>query len=177
VPPVAQLPLLYLNEQDVITKVSANAELLWLNDSNTGTLTPTEEANLTINGANFATAKCNMFLGGRYDPNQLITSWMVNEWATRIAISWMCRRRGNPIPGSLKEEYDEAIAEMWEVKRSHLDLNDIGTRTAEYFSWANVIVRPEFQYAKTRVETSISDNEPVNFQRYKDFQDLGYWEI
>ncbi len=176
-PPTSQLSILYCNEADVQAILSVDGENLRLTDQGESSPTPTELAYLTVNGINYATSRVNFFAQGRYDATALQQSWMVNEWASIVAARWLCSRRGNGVPASLKEMYDEAMKDMEWVKKGEFQIPDIGSRNVAWLAWSNVIVRPEYIYRKIRVERPLSEQTPVPYFQATDWSSLLYFEI
>lgn len=107
---------------------------------------------------NYASSKVNDYVLPRYQsPAQLVTSWTVNRWATILACCWLAKRRGQPVPSSLMDDYKEAMEEMLKVSAGQMQIGDIGTPVAEWPAWSNVTVDHRYWTRKVRVERSISE--------------------
>lgn len=123
------------------------------------------------------TSKVKLYCNTRYDDSQLVLSGTVNDWATVGACKWLCARRAQPIPKSIREEYDEAIEEMRMVQCGQLSIDDIGTRGSDWPTVSNVIVNPAYDGMRARVQPAISEGTPTNYSQYIDWNSaalLGY---
>ena len=175
--PAAQLGTLYTTEGDVQAYLSVDGENLRLTDQGESSPTTAELNYLLIQGINWATSKINLYCEFRYDAVDLVQSWLVNDWATILAVRWLCSRRGNPVPASIKELYDEAIETLKEVRAGALAIPDIGTRSPSHPAWSNQVVRQEYWQKKLRVETAISDARPQSYPQAADWATEGTFEI
>lgn len=154
-------PYTYCTEGDVQAILSVDGEQQRLTDTGEVVPTSTETAYLTTQGINWASSRINMYCEPRYDPTQLQLSYLVNEWCAIFAARWLCSRRGNPVPKSVADLYEEAVNDLKAVRVGSLDIPDIGQRDPGYPAWSNITLRPEFLYKKLRRETPISDNSPT----------------
>lgn len=176
--PAAALDNLYATEADVQAFASTDGESLRLTDQGEVSPTVTELAYLTTNGLSYATARINLYCLGKYDSSELAKSWLVNEWCVIITCRWLCQRRFNPVPESLQKQYEETIKLLEQVQAGVYQLTDIGQRNASGPTWSNVIVRPEYEMRKVRVERPISGRDSVSYPQQIDYQsERNYFEI
>lgn len=93
----------------------------------------------------WASIKVDSYLRRRYTPAQLDASDHVLEIATALAVYRLCTRRGNPAPGSVAADYEDAIGELKEIRSGNLDVSDIAARrqTAPAMSNIRIRLRPE----------------------------------
>lgn len=150
----------YCSDNDVEALLSEEGVNLRLDDNQDGAVNAAELLRLTRQACNYATSKVNDFCAGRYDPADLETSWTVNEWATVIAARWLCSRRGNPVPGSLKERLAEVMDELKQVKSGQYSLQDLAERTSSAPIWSNTRVDVRYRTRRIRVERPISEGTP-----------------
>src|SRR5690348_6895702 len=64
---------------------------------------------------NRATAEIDRYLIKWHSAAVLAASTLVQEWACVLATVFLCRRRGNPVPDSLAEDYAEIVANLKEL--------------------------------------------------------------
>lgn len=155
--PPAALDTLYTSMDDVNALLSEEGVGARLDDDQTGTVTVAEEARLTTYAVNYATTKVNDYALGRYAADDLDSSWTVNEWATIIAARWLCSRRGNPVPKSLQDMFEETMAELRMLRDKQYDLQDIAERTSTAPRWSNVRVDVRYRLRRIRKQRPISE--------------------
>lgn len=115
------------------------------------------------------TSKVKFYCNQRYDDSELAKSGTVCDWATDIAVWWMCRRRVQSVPKSVQAAFDMALEEMRQVQSSELSIEDIGTRGSDWPTVTNVTVRPSYDGMQSRVEPAISEQSPTAFGSYIDW--------
>lgn len=120
-------------------------------------------------GCRKGTSKVKLYCNARYDDSQLALSGSVCDWATVVAAKYLCTRRAQGCPKSIKEEYDEAIEEMSRVQCDQLAIEDIGTRGADWPTVTNVIVNPAYDGMRVRVQRNISEQTPTAFHQFVDW--------
>ncbi len=120
-------------------------------------------------GARKGTSKVKLYCNQRYDDVQLARSGSVLDWATVIAAKFLCTRRSQSCPKSIKADYEETIEELKAVYNGQLSIEDIGTRGADWPSVTNVIVNPAYDGMRARVQPNISDQVPVSHYQYIDW--------
>lgn len=117
----------------------------------------------------YGTAAVKQRLTNRYDDSQLATAWSVNRWATAEAALWVCRRRGNPPPASVKDEVDEARATMREIQFGQAEVEDIGTRVPAWPWISNAIVDVRYDIARVRVQPAFSEGSQTYYGQWPDW--------
>ena len=157
----------YCVQGDIEALLSVNGLMLGMNDSETGGISPTELGYLTNQGINYATARINDYCAGRYDQDQLATSWTINDFATVLAARWVRLRRGNPVPSSLDELYKEVMENLKEVKRGAYSLEDLQERVSGAPLWSNIRVTLH-DLRRVRVEMPISEQTPYRVAPVQD---------
>jgi len=151
---------LYTTATDVRTLLSAEGVDASLDDDQSGTVSETEETRLTTYAANYATSKVNDYCLGRYDAIDLASSWTANEWATIIAARWVRLRRGNPVPKSLQELFEDVMEDLKAVRTKQYDIQDLAERVSSAPKWSNVRVDVRYRLRQIRVQRPISEQTP-----------------
>lgn len=149
----------YTSRTEIQDLLSYSGVKLRLGDDGSDSLSSAELARV-VNAVNIATAKCNLYLLERYDASHLNDSWIVHHWATVIAARWLCKRRGNPVPESIEDEYEEIIEELTAVKQGEMSLGDVPQREADQPTWSNVTVDDRYRVKRIRVQRPISEQSP-----------------
>lgn len=114
--------------------------------------------------------KIDFYLAQRYPTSELLKSDMVKDWAAILACVLARRRRGNPVPQGLAEAYDEAMAELKQVKDNLANVPGI----APYKSSPLVISKmraTQRPYPRAVVEVSQSttlQGPAVGYQQHRD---------
>lgn len=81
------------------------------------------------------------YLRRRYAPATLAASEDVSDLATSLATYFLCTRRGNPAPGSVAFDYEEAMVYLKEIRFGGADLADVAERRAAAPTMSNIRVR------------------------------------
>lgn len=81
----------------------------------------------------------------------------VNDMATDLAVCELCRRRGNVIPASAKEQCKKVDEELEMVRRQQLALPGVELAFSPAPAFSNIRIMPGYLYKKARVEASISE--------------------
>ncbi len=115
------------------------------------------------------TSKVKLYCNKRYDDAQIALCGSARDWATDIAVRWICRRRNQPVPKSVQAAYEEALDELREVHGGRLALEDVGTRGADWPTISNITVRPSYNGMQARVEPNISEASPTVYGQYIDW--------
>jgi hypothetical protein len=165
---LGSLEYTYCTETDVDTLLSAEAKNLWLDDNSDHAVDSTERARLTTQGINWATSRVNFYCQRRYESSDLADSWLVNDWATVVAVRWLCTRRGNSVPQSIQALYDEVIGDLEQVRDGKMQLPDIGSRSVEWMVWSNVKVDWRYPLRRVRVQRPISERSERNYRQRND---------
>lgn len=157
----AALSVLYTSKEEVESLLSSDGVLLRLDDDQDAANSAGELLRINTLAVNYATARVNLYLGNRYTSAQLATSWSVHDWATMIAARWVCRRRTNPVPESLQDAYDEAIAEMTAIRDRLMSLTDIQERQADQPVLSNMTLDGRYKVKQLRKQLPISTPRPT----------------
>lgn len=120
-------------------------------------------------GARKGTSRVKLFCNARYDDSQLALSGSVLDWAAICAAKFLCTRRAQGCPRSIQNDYDEAIEDMRAVQAGQLQIEDIGTRGADWPTVTNVTVNPAYDNMRVRKQPNISEQSPTNFGSYIDW--------
>ena len=167
--PLSPLEYLYCTPSNLDAILSPEGVNLRLDDDGAGTVSDDELDHMTYEAINQATAEVNLYCLPRYDASAIATSWNANRWTLAIAAAWLCTRRGNGVPKSIQAMCDRAYKQMELILEGKMPL-DVGSRNPDWPAWSNVIVRPEYQQSKIRVQRSISEQTPVTqYKRKKDW--------
>ena len=120
-------------------------------------------------GTRKGTSKVKLYCNSRYDDSQLVLSGTICDWATIIASKFLCTRRGQGCPKSIREEYEEIMEEMKAVQCGQLEIEDIGTRGVDWPVVTNVIVNPAYDFQRARVQPNISEQTPTAYGQFIDW--------
>lgn len=102
----------------------------------------------------------------------------VNDKATDIALYHLCARRGNPVPASIKEDYQQAMQELALVHDDNAHIPELAQRHTDAPTFSNIRVDPTFNYRKIRVERTLSDQTtPTGYTQTPDWRNLYSFEI
>ncbi len=124
----------------------------------------------------YATATVKRYCCGRYNDSQLAQTWSVNDWTRKLAGYAICKRRMQPSPQGVNEDYQAVMNELRMVQCSAMNIEDIGTRTAGWPFLANNTVDISYNVAKTRSQPSISEGTPTYFGQYIDWDSAMIFE-
>lgn len=128
-------------------------------------------------GARKGTSKVKLYCNGRYDDSQLALSGSVLDWATVCAAKFLCTRRAQGCPKSIREDYEEALEEMRMVQCGQLMIEDIGTRGSDWPSISNITVNPAYNNMRARVQPNISEQTPTAYNQYIDWSSAAALEF
>jgi hypothetical protein len=121
-------------------------------------------------GIMWSTSRVSLYCQPRYDPADLATSWVVNQWTAVMAAGWVRKRRANPLPGTLKAEIDEAMTELRLVRAGSIQIPDIGLRNPDFPAYSNMRVDQRYWLKVLRVQRPISSqSDPVNYNQVADW--------
>lgn len=115
------------------------------------------------------TSKVKLYCNQRYDDSQLKLSGTVVDWATDIAVWWMCRRRVQSVPKTVSAALEMALEELKAVYAGQLSIEDIGTRGSDWPTVTNITVRPGYNGMQARVEPAISEGTPTAYGQFIDW--------
>lgn len=151
-----------LSVSAISAAISANAQA---RDSGVNTATG---ARLLV-GARKGTTIVKRYCNQRYDDSQLVLAGSVCDWATIGAAKFLCTRRNQACPKSIKNDYDEMMEELRMVQSGQLAIEDIGTRGIDWPTITNVIVSPGYNGMRARVQPNLSEGTPTAFNQYIDW--------
>lgn len=123
-------------------------------------------------GARKGTSKVKLYCNSRYDDSQLALSGSVLDWATLFACKFLCERRAQGCPKSIKSGCDEALEELRAVQAGQLMIEDIGTRGTDWPTVTNIVVRPGYNGMQSRVEPAISEGTPTVYGQFVDWSSI-----
>ena len=86
----------------------------------------------------------------RYDPDQVVRSRQVLQWANFLACYYLCLRRGNDYPASWTTEIERIRAEL-ELIRHGKGLRGIPLRADLRPTWSNLQIDRRWPRSKVRV--------------------------
>lgn len=160
---------LYCSESDIDAILSAAGTDARIDDFDDGTTNDTNSAAAIEQ----ATEKVNFYLSRRYSPAYLVQSAWV-KWATATIAAWIIsRRRGNPVMGSLEEDYTKYIEQLEQIQRGEYDVPNIAPRFDVTPAGANYTVDGRFDRSKIRKIQPTSTGGPQQPGR-KEFQSIDY---
>jgi len=146
------LATVYCDSDDVAAILSTSGINLRLDDTTADVL--------TNQGINWGAARINDFCAGRYDPADMVSSWTINWWNTVLASRFICVRRVNPLPNSIKDLYVEAMQDMLALRKGEYSLGDINSCIVDSPAWSNVRVPVWYLVDRIRVERRQSEGTP-----------------
>ena len=112
------------------------------------------------------------YLGTLYSDTSLAQSQWVSKKATDIAVVYVCQRRGNPVPKSLKVVYDKAIADLERAMAGAWIIPDAALRKANspVLSNQGVVLRP--QGPRVVTQKTASTGNPEGYSQPRDPTDF-----
>jgi hypothetical protein len=149
--PVEALAYTYTSQDEIENQLSEIGVQLRLRD-----LTGIDSANYITRLVGEATDVVNQYVMGFYDEDVLANSLWVRAHATWIACVLICRRRGQPVPKSLIEQYNEVIEDLKAVRRGEIQIPRLPTSSNMLPAMSNLRVDDRFYSRKIRVNPSIS---------------------
>ncbi len=115
----------------------------------------------------------------RYDPANLAQSDLVKDWAAIIAAYYLRTRRGNPAPPGLAIMYEDAVADLIEIKKALNDIPGIAPRKSyvPVFSKMRATQRPFPRVVVEVSQGSKATGDAENYHRHSDPWDTFGWNI
>ena len=150
----------YTSVAEIEDRLSAEGVLLRLDDDRNGSAS-TPESDRGTYAVNIATARVNMYLSQRYAPADLAASWVVHDWATIIAARWICKRRANPVPESIEDDYLAAIEEMTAIRERVMALGGVTERQSDQPTLSNMTLDNRYRVRQLRRQSPLSTREPT----------------
>lgn len=136
----------YCSITDVDAILSSVGEIARLDDDDSGVA---DAANVTA-VIEQATEEVNLYLCRRYEAATLATSAWV-KYCTAVVAAWLAsRRRGNPPPEILDEEYKRYLEQLKQIQNGQLDVPYVNPQFDMTPATANYTVDSRFDRAKIR---------------------------
>ena len=110
-----------------------------------------------------ASQEIELFLIEKHVEADLKLSKLVERWCTVMAARFLCQRRGNPVPASLEEEFEQVRVYLQAVREDRLSLPGIQLRDRQTPVWSNVHVDHRYRWRKLRRQpnsSKASKNDP-----------------
>lgn len=120
-------------------------------------------------GCRKGTSRVKLYCNARYDDAQLALSGSVCDWATVITSRFLCMRRAQGVPKSIQAQYEEYMDDLRMVQTGQLQIEDIGTRGADWPTISNVIVNPAYDGMRARVQPAFSEQTPTAYNQFVDW--------
>lgn len=140
----ASLATVYCTRTEVEAILSSAGVMARLDD---GTSNSAAQAVAVIEQAS---ETVNIHCCRRYAVAALATSPWV-KWATAtIAARNACRRRANPVPGAIEQDYDEVMEKLKQILSAQLDLPNIAPAHDETPAVSNYTIDSRFHRSKIR---------------------------
>ncbi len=129
-----------------------------------------------VKACNYGTGQVQLYCQARYDDSDLAADWNANRWATILGGRWLCKRRAQPCPKGIEEDWKEAKEEMLAIQQGRLLLANTPLRTSGFPFISNVTIDVRYDYAKIRVEQPISEGTPTQYAQFVDWNSVLYLE-
>lgn len=151
----------YTTQQEVEVFISQLGAVAFSDDNKDGIA----EINVWATMAVYATREVDLYCNRFYDPSGLFPSYLVHEWGTVICCYRVCKRRNNPSPEGLQDDYNETISRLEEVRDGKLKIPGVPVRNTRQPVMSNMSINDWFPYAKVRRDpiTSVGPATPTSF--------------
>lgn len=149
--PVETLTYTYTSQAEVQRLISTEGVQLRITD-----LTGTNATDYWTELIAEATDIVNQYCLGYYEAEEMADNRWVRSRATWIALALLCKRRANPVPGSILDRYEEIIADLNGVLIGKFMIPRLGTRSDMLPSLSNLRVDDRYRTRKLRVNPNIS---------------------
>jgi hypothetical protein len=133
-----------------------------------------------VKACQYGTGQVKLYCCSRYNDSDLASSPVggsPNRWATIAACKWLCKRQGQACPQGIEDDWEEALTELRQVRVGMLQIEDIGTRSANWPFISNMTLDIQYDYNKLRVEPQLSELTPVNYPQYIDWNSALFLEF
>lgn len=113
----------------------------------------------------------------RYSPANLAQSALVLDWAAVLAAYYLRTRRGNPAPPGMQIMFDNAIADLVEIKKGLNEIPGIPARKsyAPGLSKLRATLRPYPRVVVERSQGTKAGGVPANYHQHSDVWDTFGW--
>lgn len=154
---------------DILGEAGVNRRL---DDNQSGAVASAEEAMLTRLYSE-ATAWVKYYLV-KYDLSDYPTDdnaghWLVYRWACIRAAFQLCRRRGNPVPGTLDAMHAEALETLKAIQSGEETLADVAQVASPSLSLSNLRLDGRYHSKQLRVIGTTSDTIPAKHDQSEDY--------
>ena len=128
-----------------------------------------------------ATNKELLYVEPLYDRDQVqmdadAGGW-TNDRACDLAAYYLCTRRGNLAPASVKEEYKSCIADLESIRDDECQIPMLAQRHRSSPTFSNVRIDTSYVSARIRVERTMSENSPtIGYSQYTDWATIAMIE-
>lgn len=161
--------VVYCTESDIDSILSTDGVDARIDDLGDGS---TNSTNIAA-AIEQASEKVNFYLSRRYVTAYLTQSAWV-KWATATIAAWIiARRRGNPVMGSLEEDYTKYVEQLEQINRGEYDVPNVAPRFDVTPAVSNYTVDGRFDRTKIRKIQPTSTGGPQQPGR-KEFQSVDY---
>lgn len=128
-------------------------------------------------GARKGTSEVKLYCNQRYDDQELKKAGSVLDWATIIASRFLAKRRLQPCPKGLEDDYKEVVKRLEKVQAGVLAIEDIGTRGVDWPTITNITVNPAYDFQRARVEVNMSEQTPTAYAQFVDWNSAAWIEF
>ena len=141
------------------------------NDEDSATQAATAEV---TNSINWADARIKGYVSLRYDVDVLTSAIDWLRWCSAtFACVKMFRRRGNPLPPGLEDDYNEFTKLLIDIHDGKGEIPGATLKNEPGLVMSNLRFDPRFKYRKIRVEQGISAGEQKSEKpRSTDYVDM-----
>lgn len=109
---------------------------------------------------NEASEEIELALNRRYASADLQSSNLIGRWATMLAATLLCRRRGNMPPESWDEEVQRIRERLEDVASGKKNLPGVSLRADLRPTFSNLRVDRRYRHSKVRVTQTNSSDAP-----------------
>ena len=118
--------------------------------------------------------KLNAYVRLIYDVDTLNNNLWVKWCCACMSAVQLMRRGGGPVPDGLREEYEEFMLFLKEIKKGISEIPSADRMHQPGLVMSNVFIDPRYYRAKVRVQPSISAGEQnTKLPRRNDISDIG----
>lgn len=166
--PPPELSTVYTDTDSIAGLLSAVGRDFRVDDDGSQSVDQEEQKFITWS-VNYATSRVNSFLVGKYDLDDLATSWSIWNYTTVIACYWLCHRRMNAVPSALIALYNETMNDLAMIAQGELFVDDLGTRNLSMPIWANHRIDDRYNIIKQRTIGPISESTQTTVPKHPDW--------
>lgn len=120
-----------------------------------------DDSGVTDDCINQATEEISLYTQKFYALADLVSSTLINRWATTLGVVFLCQRRGNPVPESLQSEFERIMQKLEQIAAGTLQVPGIAMRANLLPSFDNLTVDQRYPRSTIRVtQANSSENMP-----------------